>query len=101
MPVPGLLWYALDPIDNAQRNFGTVRKDGEAEVQMFEKILQLLRLHCPHKNMSHPFAAATAARSSSSSEWESVSPSAGGHYVVCLDCGKKFSYDWNNMRIVS
>jgi hypothetical protein len=21
-------------------------------------------------------------------------------YVVCLDCGKQFSYDWENMRIV-
>jgi len=21
------------------------------------------------------------------------------HYVVCLDCGHKFDYDWNNMRM--
>jgi hypothetical protein len=22
-------------------------------------------------------------------------------YVVCLDCGKEFAYDWNRMRIVA
>ncbi|HZQ93370.1 MAG TPA: hypothetical protein VFA67_00075 [Candidatus Sulfotelmatobacter sp.] len=23
-----------------------------------------------------------------------------GTYVVCLDCGKEFPYDWNEMRVV-
>jgi hypothetical protein len=23
-----------------------------------------------------------------------------GTYVVCLDCGKEFAYDWQEMRIV-
>jgi len=23
------------------------------------------------------------------------------HYIVCLDCGKKFAYDWQNMRIIT
>jgi hypothetical protein len=22
-----------------------------------------------------------------------------GMYVVCLDCGKEFAYDWNEMRV--
>jgi len=22
------------------------------------------------------------------------------HYVVCLDCGRKFEYDWTNMRVI-
>jgi hypothetical protein len=22
------------------------------------------------------------------------------HYVVCLDCGRKFEYDWDKMRVV-
>jgi hypothetical protein len=22
-----------------------------------------------------------------------------GTYVVCLDCGKEFAYDWNEMRV--
>jgi hypothetical protein len=24
-----------------------------------------------------------------------------GTYVVCLDCGKEFAYDWEEMRVVS
>jgi len=24
-----------------------------------------------------------------------------GTYVVCLDCGKEFGYDWKQMRVVS
>jgi hypothetical protein len=24
-----------------------------------------------------------------------------GTYVVCLDCGKEFAYDWQKMRIIS
>jgi hypothetical protein len=23
-----------------------------------------------------------------------------GTYVVCLDCGKEFAYDWEEMRVV-
>ena len=65
---------------------------------MLEKILQLLNVSCRHRNMSHPFAAA-APRASAADDWEPVAQ-AGGHYVVCLDCGKKFQYDWSNMRIV-
>ena len=24
-----------------------------------------------------------------------------GTYVVCLDCGKEFPYDWNAMKVLS
>jgi predicted protein tyrosine phosphatase len=24
-----------------------------------------------------------------------------GTYVVCLDCGKEFAYDWQEMKVVS
>lgn len=24
-----------------------------------------------------------------------------GTYIVCLDCGKEFAYDWKQMRVVS
>ena len=69
---------------------------------MLDKILQLLRLSCPHKNMSHPFASASSAsHHGSKGEWDSVSAeNTGGHYIVCLDCGKKFGYDWKRMKIV-
>ena len=65
---------------------------------MLIKLLQLLGVSCRHRNMSHPFAAAAIARNKSD-DWDAVHES-GGHYVVCLDCGQKFQYDWSNMRIV-
>ena len=67
---------------------------------MFQKVLQLLTLQCRHRRTSQPFAAAAAVRSNPNSPWDPVAP-AGRHYVVCLDCGKKFDYDWQEMRIVS
>ena len=70
---------------------------------MMERILQLLSIRCSHKHMTQPFAAVVASRAATapSSDWESVGPSSGpSHYVVCLDCGKKFSYDWAQMRIL-
>ena len=65
---------------------------------MLERILQLLALSCRHKHLSQPFAAAPAAQPARG-EWEEIG-SGPGHYVVCLDCGKRFTYDWATMRIV-
>ncbi len=48
--------------------------------------------------MSQPFSAA-APSASSGGEWDNVGQPA-SHYVVCLECGRKFQYDWQNMRIV-
>ena len=64
---------------------------------MVEKLLQILHLCCSHRNTSKPFAAAVA--NGSTGEWESVGAGP-SHYVVCLDCGRKFAYDWANMRMV-
>jgi hypothetical protein len=64
---------------------------------MLEKFLQLLSISCRHKNTSQPFAAAVASPSNGNGEWEKVG-SGPSHYIVCLDCGKKFPYDWANMR---
>jgi hypothetical protein len=66
---------------------------------MLERILQLLNVACNHRKISQPFAAAAPARTASADSWESVGVSF-GHYVVCLECGKKFSYDWAEMRVV-
>ncbi len=66
---------------------------------MLEKILQILSVKCRHKNISYPFSAASPSVTRSGSDWDNVSTPA-THYVVCLDCGRKFQYDWQNMRIV-
>ena len=66
---------------------------------MVQKLLQILHIACSHRNTSKPFAAAIAGDSHAKGDWEPVG-NGPGHYVVCLDCGKKFAYDWANMQIV-
>lgn len=66
---------------------------------MFEKLLQFLHIACNHRNTTKPFAAAVASDAHANAGWDSVGTGP-GHYVVCLDCGKKFAYDWANMRVV-
>jgi hypothetical protein len=65
---------------------------------MLHKLLQFMHLSCRHNNLSRPVASA-ASRSSAAESWDAVA-AASGHYVVCLDCGKKFGYDWSNMRVI-
>ena len=67
---------------------------------MVNRILQMLSIRCSHKKLSQPFAASpTTGPRRASSNWDTpAAPSA--HYVVCLDCGRKFEYDWSNMRMM-
>lgn len=67
---------------------------------MLGRLAQLFSLKCRHRNTSQPFAAASVQRSAPGSSWDAVG-SGGRHYVVCLDCGRKFDYDWQQMRIVN
>lgn len=48
---------------------------------------------CWHKNYSFPITARGSRRSRAASIT--------GTYVVCLDCGKEFPYDWQEMKVVS
>ena len=50
---------------------------------------------CSHRRTTFPL---TPARKAGSSILP-VSASRHGTYVVCLDCGKEFGYDWDGMRI--
>ncbi len=70
---------------------------------MVNKILQLLSIRCSHKKISQPFAASAPvpARRAVGAQWDVPSASPGRHYVVCLDCGRKFEYDWANMRVLT
>ncbi|HEX4664694.1 MAG TPA: hypothetical protein VH196_09880 [Terriglobales bacterium] len=65
---------------------------------MLQKFLQVLSLSCRHRHTSKPFAAASTSSYSRNSDWEPIGQ--GGHYVVCLDCGQKFDYDWSTMQVV-
>ena len=48
---------------------------------------------CSHKNCSFPITLRGQLR-------RSEAASVTGTYVVCLDCGKEFPYDWNEMRLI-
>lgn len=53
---------------------------------MMDSIFNLL-FRCKHANLSRPITPV------------SLPESGGATYVVCLDCGKRFLYDWKEMRI--
>lgn len=48
---------------------------------------------CSHKQLSFPITVRGARR-------RSQAASVTGTYVVCLECGQEFPYDWTEMKIV-
>ncbi|MBZ5567874.1 MAG: hypothetical protein LAN64_08495 [Acidobacteriia bacterium] len=60
---------------------------------MIKDVLEIL-IGCSHKHYSFPMTAKPGQR-------RSEAASVTGTYVVCLDCGKEFAYDWQEMRLVS
>lgn len=48
---------------------------------------------CPHKRFSFPIKVKGKMR-------RNEAASVTGTYVVCLECGKEFPYDWNEMTVV-
>jgi hypothetical protein len=59
---------------------------------MFSRILDAL-FGCGHKHYSFPITLKKGRRSPAAY--------ATGTYVVCLDCGKEFPYDWKQMKVVA
>lgn len=49
---------------------------------------------CWHNNYSFPISTRSGQRRSEAAQ-------ATGTYVVCLDCGKEFGYDWKQMKVVN
>ncbi len=49
---------------------------------------------CWHKRVSFPLSSRKGQRRSDAA-------STTGTYIVCLDCGKEFAYDWKTMRVIS
>lgn len=48
---------------------------------------------CWHKNYSFPMT-------NKSGQRRSPAASLTGTYVVCLECGKEFPYDWKTMKVL-
>ena len=49
---------------------------------------------CRHERCTFPITARTGNRHSNQA---TNSPT----YIVCLDCGKEFAYDWQQMKVVT
>ena len=60
---------------------------------MLAQILETL-FGCWHTHMSFPITSKSRVR-------RNAAASLTGTYVVCLDCGKEFAYDWQEMKVVS
>jgi hypothetical protein len=58
---------------------------------MFNSILNAV-FGCSHKRTTFPMTSSRRSRLSSER-------SRNGTYVVCLDCGQEFDYNWKEMRI--
>jgi hypothetical protein len=50
---------------------------------------------CWHRNYSFPITAKKGGNNRPHAACVT------GTYVVCLDCGKEFPYDWNKMKVLS
>jgi hypothetical protein len=48
---------------------------------------------CSHKNFSFPITKRRGQR-------HALATAPVGTYVVCLDCGQEFAYDWQQMKVV-
>jgi hypothetical protein len=56
---------------------------------MWATVLQFVTAACRHRHLSQPF----------SSENDDTRTIRSSHYVVCLECGRHFGYDWDQMRL--
>ena len=52
-----------------------------------------LMFGCSHRRLSFPITVRGARR-------RSKAASVTGTYVVCLECGQEFPYDWKEMKVV-
>ncbi len=65
---------------------------------MVRKVLKIFA--CRHKHTSVPFPAMMASAGSEILDKNPEQPVTSDHYVVCLECGKRLSYNWSEMRLV-
>jgi RNase P subunit RPR2 len=59
---------------------------------MFSKLMDAM-FGCHHARYSFPITVRAGSRSARMAQRT-------GTYVVCLDCGKEFRYDWQEMKIM-
>ncbi len=60
---------------------------------MVAKLVEAL-FGCRHSRFSFPVTIRSSARRPQAAALT-------GTYVVCLDCGKEFAYDWQEMKVIN
>jgi hypothetical protein len=60
---------------------------------MFSRMMDAM-FGCWHSRYSFPMTARAGSRRNKAGARQ-------GTYVVCLDCGKEFAYDWQEMRVLN
>ncbi|HZQ24262.1 MAG TPA: hypothetical protein VFA89_15845 [Terriglobales bacterium] len=60
---------------------------------MLERIMDAF-FGCRHSSYSFPITIRSGSR-------RNRAASLTGTYVVCLDCGKEFAYDWKEMKVIT
>jgi len=60
---------------------------------MIERLVDVL-FGCKHSRYSFPVTIRRAQRRPQAAALT-------GTYVVCLDCGKEFAYDWQQMKVIT
>lgn len=75
-------------------NGNRVRAEAQVwKVGMIGKLVDLL-FGCKHARYSFPVTIRRAKRRPQAAALT-------GTYVVCLDCGKEFAYDWQQMKVIT
>ena len=68
---------------------------------MFQLLKNLFTLSCRHHHVTQPFTNAAPVDYARHTDWQPISTTKSqSHYVVCLDCGRKFGYDWSKMKVM-
>jgi hypothetical protein len=69
-------------------------------VRVREKMLQLLGVRCWHRHLSQPFSPLSPRNLLDGGLGVPMPPYRRQTYVVCLDCGRHFDYDWAHMQVL-
>jgi hypothetical protein len=67
---------------------------------MLEKGWTLWPFGCRHKNLSVPFSTERGQQQQMHVDVPDELPPGCSHYVVCLQCGRRFGYDWGSMKVI-
>lgn len=67
---------------------------------MLERVWSMMGLGCRHSRLSVPYPVELARPEGEVHlDWQQELPPC-SHYVVCVACGKRFAYDWNEMKVI-